>query len=99
MLLNHQMEMGCCSPLHLKKLRVYSTLNPIWGKAFPRIQASRAADCRQPDAASFQHPNLQCHALLHMLIAGLLDAADSCTLASPIATITRQAGVAAMISL
>jgi hypothetical protein len=33
-------EMGCCAPLARGKLRVFSTLNPAWGKAFTRIQVS-----------------------------------------------------------
>ena len=38
--LRQRHEMGCCQPLPLKRLKVYSTLNSAWGKAFPRIQAS-----------------------------------------------------------
>jgi hypothetical protein len=39
--LGQERAMGCCSALRLKRLRVFSTLNPAWGKAFPRIQVGR----------------------------------------------------------
>ena len=53
----HQRPLGCCSPLALPtgRLRVYSQLNPIWGKAFPRIQASTAQMARRHHAQPPSH--------------------------------------------
>jgi hypothetical protein len=31
---------ACCRPMPELNLSVYSTLNPVWGRAFPRIQVS-----------------------------------------------------------